>query len=69
VSFAATTLCIACQRVFIFVYFAIDPSVEYFGYILVNFAKINFNVLHLVPRSMVRVDVPTLPSTSSWRGA
>jgi hypothetical protein len=70
VSFAATTLCVASQRVFILCcLFRYRLSVENFGYTLVYFTKINFNILHLVQRSRVRVDVPTLPSTSSWRGA
>jgi hypothetical protein len=70
VSFAATTLCVASQRVFILCCsFRYRLNAENFGYKLVYFTKINFNILHLVQLSRVRVDVPTLSSTSSWCGA
>jgi len=39
VSFAAITLCVASQRVFIFivVYFVIDSVLKFFGYTLIHF--------------------------------
>jgi hypothetical protein len=36
VTFAAITLCVASQRVFIVVYFVIDSVLENFGYTLVH---------------------------------